>query len=64
MRAAGVGPKPEAVGEAVFLECKRADHDRAQKTQVEWVTAALAERVSIESLIVVEWDFVPESRPA
>ncbi|HEY6185773.1 MAG TPA: hypothetical protein VIW67_26260 [Terriglobales bacterium] len=40
----------------LFAESKRAGRDRIRPTQVRWLEAALEAGLSVESLLVVEWN--------
>lgn len=39
----------------VFVEAKRAGHDKIRPTQITWLESALRVGVEIDSLLVVEW---------
>lgn len=41
----------------VFVESKRKRKDRIRATQLRWLEAAISSRVTLDSLLVVEWSF-------
>ena len=45
-------------GEVLFAEAKRMDKDKIQKSQIEWLDAALNVGIPLEAFLVVEWDFM------
>lgn len=39
----------------LFAEAKRKGHDRIRSTQIKWLSAAIEFGISVDSLLVVEW---------
>ena len=46
--------------ELLFVECKRKGKDRVQKSQVEWLAAALEIGLALANFAIFEWDLSPQ----